>query len=154
MDKAAIARTVAAELQAARGRLAAALNNLAGPFGKQYRVCVTDLYYASFHLASALLAAKGLRARSHEAAQELLALHFVKPGALPADTSRKMSALMDRRHAADYKSFVPMDASDVAEFGPWVRAFFRDALKLLGKSAPAAERAELTRLLRELERLG
>lgn len=153
MEKAEIAQAVAAELQAARGRLASALNNLAGPFGKQYRSCVADLYYASFHLATALLAAKGLRARSHEAAQQLLALHFVRPGALPADTTKKMNALMDRRHTADYKTFVPMDASDVAEFKPWLGGFFRDALRLLGKSAPAGERAGLDRLLRELERL-
>ena len=153
MEKAEIAQAVAAELEAANGRLASAMNNLAGPYGAQYRSCIADLYFATFHAATALLAAKGLRARSHEAAQELLALHFVKPAALPADTTRKLNALMDRRHTADYKSYVPVEAADVAEFTPWVAAFLRDALRMLRKSAPREQAAELDRLLREFDRL-
>jgi uncharacterized protein (UPF0332 family) len=153
MDKAEIAQAVAAELQAAGGRLASAMNNLAGPYGAQYRSCIADLYFAAFHAAAALLAAKGLRPRSHDAAQELLALHFVKPAALAADTTRKLNALMDRRHTADYKSLVPIEAADVAEFKPWVGAFLREVLRLLGKSGPRAERARIERLLGEFERL-
>jgi uncharacterized protein (UPF0332 family) len=153
MDKAGIARAVAAELEAARGRLASAMNNLAGPYGKQYRSCIGDLYYATFHAATALLASKGFRPRTHDAAQELLALHFVKPAALGAETTRRMNALMERRHSADYKTFVPIDAADVAEFKPWVGSFLRDALRLLGTSAPRREAAALGELLKELERL-
>lgn len=154
MDKAEIAQAVEAELAAARGRLASAMNNLAGPYGAQHRSCIADLYFAAFHAASALLASRGLRARSHEAAQELLALHFVKPAALPADTTRRLNALMDRRHTADYKSVVPVEAADVAEFKPWVGAFLREALVLLGKAAPREERTQLERLLKEFDRLG
>jgi uncharacterized protein (UPF0332 family) len=151
MDKAEIAQTVSAELQAATGRLGSALNNLTGAYGKQYRSCVVDLCFASVHLAAALLASRGLRARSHEAAQELLALHFVRAGALPADTSRKLNALMDRRHTADYKPVIPVDADDVAEFRPWVCAFARAGLKLIAKSARAGEAAALEKLVKVLE---
>jgi uncharacterized protein (UPF0332 family) len=151
MDKAAIAQAVDAELSAAKGRLASALNNLAGPYGAQYRSCIADLYYASFHLAGALLASKGIRARTHESAQELLALHFVKPAALPAQTTRKLNALMERRHTADYKPLVPIEAADVAEFKPWVASFARAALALLGKAVPAAEAAQIAKLAHELE---
>lgn len=152
MDKTEIAQTVTAELQAAIGRLASALNNLTGAYGAQHRSCISDLYFASFHLAAALLASKGLRARSHEAAQELLALHFVRAGALPGDTTKKLNALMDRRHTADYKPVVPVDAEDVAEFSPWVCTFARAAGKLLGKAVPETDAAALEKLVKALER--
>ncbi|MGQ0651553.1 MAG: HEPN domain-containing protein [Betaproteobacteria bacterium] len=144
---------MAAELEAARGRLASAMNNLAGPYGKQYRSCIADLYYATFHAATALLASRGLRARTHDAAQELLALHFVKPAALGAEAIKRMNALMERRHSADYKTYVPIDAADVAEFKPWVGTFLRDTIRLLGASAPRREATALAELLKELDRL-
>ena len=59
-----------------------------------------------------------------------------------------MNALMERRHSADYKSFVPIEATDVAEFKPWVGGFLRDTLKLLGASAPRREATALGELLR------
>jgi uncharacterized protein (UPF0332 family) len=153
MDRAEIAQLVTGEAQAAHGSLAAAMNNLSGPHGAQYRSCVKELYFACFHMATALLASKGIRARSHEAVQELLALHFVKPAALAADTTRKFSALMDRRHTADYKTFAQMDAADVDEFRPWVAQFLGNALKLLGKAVPEAQAAELRATIAALERL-
>lgn len=153
MDKAEIAQAVAGEVSAARGCLAAAMNNLAGPYGKEYRSCVKELYYACFHMATALLASKGLRTRSHEATQELLSLHFVKPAAMLADTARKFNALMDRRHTADYKTFLAMDDSDVMEFKSWVGSFMSSALRLLGKSVPASEAKALEKLLADFEKL-
>ncbi|MBI2752877.1 MAG: HEPN domain-containing protein [Betaproteobacteria bacterium] len=142
MDRAEIAQLVAGEVQAAHGSLAAAMNNLSGPHGAQYRSCVKELYFACFHMATALLASKGIHARRHDAVQELLALHFVKPAALAADTTRRFGALMDRRHTADYKTFVQVDASDLEEFRPWVSQFLAAALVLLGKSAPERESAQ------------
>jgi uncharacterized protein (UPF0332 family) len=152
MDKARAAHAVSAEVRAAADRLASALNDLAGPWGVQYRSCVSDLYFACFHMTCALLASKALRPNSHDAAQELLSLHFVKTGALPADTAKRLNALMERRHTADYKSVIPVDESDVAEFRPWVAKFMRAALALLGKSVAPADGAHLKKLIEALER--
>lgn len=154
MDRAEIAQLVAGEVAAAHGSLAAAMNNISGPHGPQYRSCIKEMYFACFHMATALLASKAIRARSHDAVQELLALHFVKPAALPADTVRKLGALMERRHTADYKTFATVDATDVVEFKPWVSRFLADGLKLLGKSAPESESGGLRRALAEFEKLG
>ena len=153
MAKSVIAQTVGDELRAAADCLVAAMNNLAGPYGKAYSRSTSDLYYACYHLANALLASRGIGATSHEAVQKLLALHFVKPAALPADTNRKFNELMDKRHAADYKPFVPIGAEDVAAFKPWIAAFARDALKLLGKAAPPAELKTLHKALADFDRL-
>lgn len=154
MDRAEIAQAVAGAVAAAHGSLAAAMNNLSGPHGVQYRSCVSEMYFACFHMASALLASKGIRARTHDALQELLALHFVKPAALPADTVRRLGLLMERRHTADYKTFMPVDATDVEEFRSWVSRFLADGLQLLGKLVPEPEAIRLRGAITELEKHG
>jgi len=153
MDKAVIAQTVADEIRAARECMAAAMNNLTGPYGKAHGRCMSDLYYACYHVASALLASKGIAATSHEAAQKLLALHFVKPAALPRDTTARLNELMDKRHAADYKPYIQIGAEDIAGLRPWIAGFMRGALKLLGASALAEDAGGLRRAADDLEKI-
>lgn len=151
MDKAVIAKTVADELAAATGCMIAALNSLAGPHGKAYGRCVSDLYYACFHLSSALLASRGIEARSHEAVQKLLALHFVKPAALPQETTARLNELMDKRHVADYKTYIAIGPEDIAALRPWISGFVRNVLKLLETRAPESEIESLQRLARQFD---
>lgn len=147
-----MAQTVADEVRAANGCMIAAMNTLAGPYGKAYGRCVSDLYYACYHLATAMLASKGIAASSHEAVQKLLALHFVKPATLPQDTIGKLNELMDKRHVADYKPYIPMGWEDIAKLRPWIVAYVREVLKVLGKAAPAADGKSLLKTLDALEK--
>lgn len=153
MDKAVRLQAAANEVRAARDCMVAAMNNLAGPYGKVYGRCVSDLYYACYHLASALLLSRGIAANSHEAVQTLLALHYVKPAALPQDTVGKLNELMDKRHVADYKSHIVIGGDDIARLRPWIVGFVRGVLKLLGKSAPAAEAGALQRAVDDFEKI-
>lgn len=153
MDKAVIAQTVADEIRAAKDCMAATMNNLTGAYGKAYGRCLSDLYYACYHLARALLASKGIAANSHEAVQKLLALHFVKPAALPRDTTAKLNDLMDKRHVADYRPYIPIGTEDLAGFRPWIVGFVRGVLRLLGKSAPAQEAGALQRAVDDFEKI-
>ena len=153
MDKAEIAETVAHEIEASRGCVAAAMNNLAGPFGKEYRSCVKEMYFACFHMATALLASKGIHAKSRDAIQQLLALHFVKPAVMPADTAKKYNALMEQRHVADYKTFIPIDASDIAVLKPWVLSFIGQCLYVLRKSMPKLDTAAMKHILGKFDEL-
>lgn len=151
MDKAVIDKTVADELAAATGCMIAALNSLSGPYGKAHGRCVSDLYYACFHLSSALLASRGIEVRSHEAVQKLLALHFVKPAALPQETTAKLNELMDKRHVADYKPYILIGPQDIVALRPWISGFVRSVLRLLDKRAPAAEIDSLQRLVHQFD---
>ena len=153
MDKAVIAQTVADEIRAARDCMAAAMNNLTGAYGKAYGRCLSDLYFACYHLASALLASKGISANSHEAVQKLLALHFVKAAALPRDTNAKLNDLMDKRHVADYRPYIRIGTEDLAVFRPWIVGYVREVLKLLGKAVPAEEAAALQRTVKDFEKI-
>ena len=153
MDKAVIAQTVADEVRAAKECMAAAMNNLTGTYGKAYGRCMSDLYYACYHLASALLASKGIAANSHEAVQKLLALHFVKPAALPRDTTAKLNDLMDKRHVADYRPHIPIGTEDLSVFRPWIVGFVREVLKVLGKSAPVEDAGALQRAVGDFDKI-
>ena len=154
MDKAVRLQAAANEVRAAHDCMVAAMNNLAGPYGKAYGRCVSDLYYACYHLASALLLSRGIAASSHEAVQTLLALHFVKPATLPQDTVAKLNELMDKRRVADYKSHIAIGSDDIARFRPWIVGFVREVLKLLGKSAPPKETAALQQAVNDFEKIG
>ena len=153
MDKTLIAQTVADEIRAAKDCMAAAMNNLTGTYGKAYGRCLSDLYYACYHLASALLASKGITANSHEAVQRLLALHFVKASALPRDTTAKLNELMDKRHVADYRPYIRIGTEDLAVFRPWIVSYAREVLKLLGKSVPVEETGALQRAVKDFEKI-
>lgn len=82
-------------------REAAAADLLAG--GGFFRQEVIHAYFAAFHVAQALLAAHGFEAATHEGVQRLLGPHFVLPGELSKDAGRALSALLARRHEADYR---------------------------------------------------
>jgi len=153
VDKAVRLQIAADELRAANDCMIAAMNNIAAPYGKAYGRCVSDLYYASYHLARALLSSRGIAASSHEAVQTLLALHFVKPAALPQDTVGKLNELMDKRHAADYKPHIAIVSEDIARYRPWIAAYMRDVLTLLGKSAPAEQAAAMRRVVGDFEKI-
>jgi len=80
--------------------------------GQQFfRQAVTRMYFAAFHAAQGLLAAHGIEAATHEGVQRLIGLHFVVPGLLPKEAGRALSSLLARRHEADYRLLVDVDAS-------------------------------------------
>lgn len=101
-----------------------------------WRKAVTNLYYAAYDATCALLWSKGVKAESHEGAQSMLSLHFVKAGALPRDTTKNLSMLMSLRHSADYKGDVSICAQDVLEQRKWVIGFVNSALETIRSEGP------------------
>jgi uncharacterized protein (UPF0332 family) len=76
-----------------------------------FRQAVARAYFAAFHVAQGLLATHGIDAATHEGVQRLIGLHFVLPGLLSKDAGRALSALLARRHEADYRLLVDVDRS-------------------------------------------
>jgi uncharacterized protein (UPF0332 family) len=70
------------------------------------RSSIDRSYYAAFHAASALLASRGIFPGSHDGVIAMLALHFVKAGALPKGAGRDLQRLQDQRLIADYKGYL------------------------------------------------
>jgi len=114
------------------------------------RECASSIYFAVFHAAEALLVAKGIEAASHRAVASLLAMHFVRPGALPRETSAKFSALMAGRHDADYNEAIPFDLTDARGAAATGRTLLANLLGVLesmdGAPATASSRRQLARI--------
>lgn len=60
------------------------------------------LYYAVFHMASALLLDKGLMAKSHSGIIHLIGSQFVAQGLLEKEYGRLFSRLFELRQSGDY----------------------------------------------------
>ena len=114
------------------------------------RECASSMYFAVFHAAEALLYAKGIEAASHKAVASLLAMHFVRPGALPRETSAKFSALMAGRHDADYNEAIPFGLEDARAAAATGRALLLDLLGLLEGVAGTPPAAAAHKLLAQI----
>jgi len=116
------------------------------------RECVSSMYFAVFHAAEALLYAKGFEAASHKAVASLLAMHFVRPGTLPRETSAKFSALMAGRHDADYNEAIPFGLADARAAAATGRDLLADLLGALDESSGAPPTAGTRKLLARIAR--
>jgi len=67
------------------------------------RGAISRLYYFLFHMIRALLASKGLEPKSHDGAERLFSLHFVREGLFDPSDAKVLAILMKYRSNADYK---------------------------------------------------
>ncbi len=80
-----------------------------------YNGTVSRLYYYLLHLVRALLLAKGLEPRSHEAALRLLGQNYVKEGTFPTETSHLFARLMKYREEVDYNPSYDFSAPEAGQ---------------------------------------
>ena len=149
MDKLTRAR-VALKLEQLDSKLKSFLANIRA---RNPRDCASSMYFAVFHAAEALLYAKGIEATSHRAVANLLALHFVRPGTLPRDTSAKFSALMAGRHDADYNEAIPFGADDARAAAAAGHALLRELLRVLDEAGAAPPTRTTRKLLARIARV-
>lgn len=109
-DRGASADTLAAMLAKADEKLLAAQRDLKDGLPGE---AASRAYYAVFHAASAVLAAKGMAYTSHSQVIGAFNREMVKTGAFPPATSRTIQRLFEDRQTADYDWRVHVD-KDVA----------------------------------------
>ena len=149
MDRVTRAR-VALKLEQLDSKLKSFLANYRA---RNPRECASSMYFAVFHAAEALLYAKGIEAASHKAVASLLAMHFVRPGTLPRETSAKFSALMAGRHDADYNEAIPFGQEDARAAAASGRTLLADLLGALDAAAGAPPTAAVRKRLAGVARL-
>lgn len=66
------------------------------------RYAVSELYYAMFHCATALLVSKGLHFSKHSAVVSAFAREFTLPGIMPQELHSNFHRAFDIRNEADY----------------------------------------------------
>jgi len=93
---------------------------------RNYRECVSSLFYVSEAVVRYALTKRGFHPLSHEGVQVLLAQHFVKAGEVKKEVYNYLTNLYMRRKDADYKGFVDFDFEDVKTYWGWTKLIFTE----------------------------
>ncbi|MBQ3191846.1 MAG: HEPN domain-containing protein [Bacteroides sp] len=89
------------------------------------------LYYAAFHMASALLLDKGLSAKSHGGLIHLIGSQFVTKGLLDKTYGRLFSRLYELRQSGDYDDLYDATEEEVLPYIEKTEAFIREMENLI-----------------------
>jgi uncharacterized protein (UPF0332 family) len=106
------------------------------------RKALANLYYAAFHMVQALLASRGVVARTHGGVQVAFSLHFVKPGTVSLASAKLFSELQAVRERADYQVDLAFDAEDVRRHLERAAPLIEELARVLG-ATPGLEVREL-----------
>jgi uncharacterized protein (UPF0332 family) len=74
------------------------------------------LYYACFHISTALLLKNGYVSKTHSGTISLIGQHFVEKGSLSAEDARMLTRLMNMRTSGDYTDFFEYTENDILPF--------------------------------------
>jgi hypothetical protein len=102
-------RTVEGELALARECLDEARYALKGGF---FRLARSRAYYACFHAATAVFAARGKAFRRHIGLQAAVDTELVKPGLVPPECAVSLRRLYQARLKSDYGDIAPASRSE------------------------------------------
>jgi uncharacterized protein (UPF0332 family) len=98
---------------------------------KHWSLVANRLYYAVFHMASALIVDKGFTTKSHAGLICLLGQEFVVRGLLDKDDSHLASRLLNMRQAGDYDDMFDWEEDDVAPLFPKTEKLLKKMEKLV-----------------------
>lgn len=90
---------------------------------KSWDSVINRLYYAAFHIVSALLYQNNINAKSHAGAKLMLDLHFVKTGKLSIEWGKFYAQLFAERNDSDYEDFIYFTEEDVLPLLPQTEEF-------------------------------
>lgn len=93
---------------------------------KNYRECVSSLFYVSEAMTKYVLAKNGFYPVTHEDVQVLLAQHFIRTGEVKKEVYNYLTNLYMRRRDADYKGFLDFDLEDVKTYWNWTMVIFQE----------------------------
>ena len=81
---------------------------------------VNRMYYACFHIISALLIMIEIEVKTHMGVRQAFGLHFVKSGLLEPECGRIFSKIYDKRQSSDYDDFREFTREEVENLYPQI----------------------------------
>lgn len=92
---------------------------------------LSRLYYANFHIASALPTQRKLNPKTHEGVKAFFNKEFILTGIFEKEMSKFYSNLLNRRFEADYENFAIIDEVEIPEFFEKAKQFLQKAKQIL-----------------------
>ncbi len=79
-------------------------------------------YYACFHIISAYIAEKGIKATTHSGLKATFNKELIKSGKIRKEKGALFNRLFELRQEADYDDFVKMEEEDIKPLIPEIEA--------------------------------
>lgn len=92
---------------------------------------VNRLYYACFHIITALLIMHGIEVKTHMGVRQAFGLHFVKSGILEPQCGRIFSRIYDKRQSSDYDDCREFTREEVENLYPQIQLLIEKVDKLI-----------------------
>ena len=96
-----------------------------------WNLVANRMYYALFHMASALLIDKGFMSKTHSGVICILGQEFVTKGLLSSDEGRLISRLQNMRQSGDYDDMFDWREDDVLPLFEQVETLLQKMNKLI-----------------------
>ena len=77
-----------------------------------YNTAINRLYYACFYAVTALLLQNDIKSKTHSGARQMLGMHFIDTGIIPADSGTFYTKIFTMRHKGDYEDFIDYEYQD------------------------------------------
>lgn len=89
------------------------------------------MYYACFHMVSALLILHGIEVKSHMGVRQAFGLHFVKTNLLSSECGRIFSKIYDKRQSSDYDDFKEFTKDEIDNLYPQISFLISEVDRLI-----------------------
>lgn len=100
---------------------------------KMWNSTVNRLYYACFHMISALLILHKIEVRTHVGLRQTFGANFIKTGILPPECGRIFTRLYDKRQSSDYDDFREFTQEEVEDLHPQVQYLPKEVDRLIAE---------------------
>lgn len=100
---------------------------------KLWDATANRLYYAAFHIVSALLIKNKHAVGTHRGTVMTFGNHFVKTGLVPKDDGRLYSQLQSLRESGDYNCFIETSEEDILPMLSRTKNFIDNIEALINK---------------------
>ncbi len=98
---------------------------------KRLSSSVNRIYYALFHLITALLLTEGFSSSKHSGVKSLFNSHFIKTKKVDKEIGRFFSNIFDFRQKGDYGDFVNFEEEKVKEWLEKAKMYFDELIKII-----------------------
>lgn len=98
---------------------------------KMWNSTVNRLYYACFHIVSALLILYKIEAKTHMGIRQAFGANFIKNGILEPECGRIFTRLYDKRQSSDYDDFREFTEEEVEVLYPQAQRLLKEINQLI-----------------------
>lgn len=100
---------------------------------KRWNLTGNRLYYAFFHMATAMLLLEGVPVKSHSGKIQQFNLYFIKTGLMDVSYGQIFARLFQLRQSGDYDDMFNASEQEIIPYFPVMENFFEEAERIINE---------------------